>query len=80
MDFDEAFILLDGKDDLPIFLRAGKIYFPFGDIDEEGKDSHIDNFGTKLDYTLEQDGFTMDIGMCYINNLIDSDCWGDSSR
>ncbi|MEA3466345.1 MAG: LbtU family siderophore porin [Thermodesulfobacteriota bacterium] len=119
VDVDEAFILLDGEDDLPMFLRAGKIYLPFGDftsnmisdpltlelgetsesaleigfeeagfygsvyvfngdIDEEGKDSHIDNFGAKLGYTLEQNDFTMDAGVCYINNLIDSDSWGDT--
>ncbi|MCD6526540.1 MAG: hypothetical protein J7K75_06090, partial [Desulfuromonas sp.] len=32
VDVDEAFILLNGEDVLPIFLRAGKIYVPFGDF------------------------------------------------
>jgi hypothetical protein len=27
---DEAFILLDGKDDFPLYLKAGKLYVPFG--------------------------------------------------
>lgn len=118
MDVDEAFILMDGIGDSPVWIRAGKMYVPFGnftsnmisdpltleigetresaaeigvnlgaiyalayvfngDIDEAGDDSHIDNFGAQLGYTLEEDGFNLDVGISYINNILDSDGWGD---
>jgi len=119
VDVDEAFITLGGTEQVPVYLRGGKMYLPFGnftsnmisdpltlelgeiresavevgyeqagfsmtgyifngDIDEAGKDSHIDNFGVAIGYTLEQDNFTIDSGICYINNLIDSDGYGDA--
>ncbi len=118
IDVDEAFILYDGGEDLPIFARGGMFYVPFGDftshmisdpltlevaetrdsalefgfieggfyssiyvfngdVDEAGDDSHIDNFGVNVGYAMEHDDFTMDIGMCYINNILDSDGLGD---
>lgn len=118
IDMDEAFILLDGGDDAPVWLRAGKMYVPFGnftsnmisdpltleigetnesivefgtrmgnfyalayafngDIDEAGDDNHIDNFGAQIGYILEQELFSVDVGVSYINNLVDSDGWGD---
>lgn len=118
IDVDEAFILLDGGDDAPVWLRAGKMYAPFGnftsnmisdpltleigeanessvefgarmgnfyalayafngDIDEAGDVNHMDNFGAQLGYILEQELFSVDLGVSYINNLVDSDGWGD---
>ncbi|MEE4357878.1 MAG: LbtU family siderophore porin [Desulfococcaceae bacterium] len=113
---DEGYILLDGEDVLPVYLKAGKLYVPFGkfesnmisdpltlelgetretaieigfksggfyaaayvfngDTDTDGDDSHADNYGAAAGYTLEKEGFSMDIGMGYINSLIDSDGW-----
>lgn len=118
IDVDEAFILLDGIADTPVWIKAGKMYVPFGnfssnmisdpltleigetresavevgfslggmyalayvfngDIDEAGKDNHIDNFGAQAGYAMQQDNFSLDIGISYINNLIDADGWGD---
>ncbi len=119
VDVDEAFITLGGSEQVPVYLRGGKMYLPFGDyttsmisdpltqelgeiresalevgyeasgfcvaayvfngdIDEAGEDSHIDNFGVTVGYTLERDNFNIDVGVCYINNLIDSDGYGDA--
>ena len=118
IEVDEAFIVLDGIADTPTWIKAGKIYIPFGnftsnmisdpltlvlgethasalevgfklggiyalayvfngDIDAAGKDDHIDNFGAQLGYSMEREGFRLGAGISYINNLIDSDCWGD---
>lgn len=118
VEVDEGFILIDGEERFPAYLRAGKFYLPFGnftsnmvsdpltlelgeinesaveigfkqggfygavyffngDIDEEGQDSHVDNYGATVGYTLEQENFNVDVGAHYINNLIDSDGWGD---
>ncbi len=118
IEVDEAFILLDGIADAPVWIKAGKMYVPFGnftsnmisdpltleigetnasavtvgfnlggayalayafngDIDKAGKDSHIDNFGAQIGYIVVRDGFNLDAGISYINNLIDSDGWGD---
>jgi hypothetical protein len=116
IDVDEAFILLDGGNDAPVWVRAGKMYVPFGnftsnmisdpltleigetnesaveagmrmgdfyalayvfngDVDEAGDDNHIDNFGAQVGYALEQDNFSLDASISYINNLVDSDGW-----
>lgn len=53
------------------------VYVFNGDIDEAGDDSHIDNFGVNVGYGMESDDFSMDFGMSYINNILDSDGLGD---
>lgn len=63
------------------FTQGGfysSVYVFNGDIDEAGDDSHIDNFGVNVGYGMENDDFSMDIGMCYINNILDSDGLGDA--
>jgi len=118
IEIDEAFILLDGIADTPVWIKAGRMYVPFGnltsymitdpltleigetrasavaagfnlggayalayafngDIDKAGKDSHIDNFGAQIGYIVAHEGFNLDAGISYINNLIESDSWGD---
>jgi hypothetical protein len=118
IDVDEAFILFDGGNDAPVWVRAGKMYVPFGnfssnmisdpltleigetnesaveagvrmgdfyalvyafngDVDEAGDENHIDNFGAQVGYALEQDNFSLDASISYINNLADSDGWED---
>ncbi len=115
---DKGFILLDGADVMPLYLKAGKLYVPFGnfksnmisdpltlelgetresaveigfksegfyaaaymfngDVNKDGGDNHADNFGVAAGYTMEKEGFSMDIGLGYINSLIDSNGWGD---
>ena len=116
---DEGFILLEGGDELPLYLKAGEFYLPFGnfesnmisdpltlemgetretalevgfenagfyggiygfngDVDEEGEDSEIDNFGLMVGYGTENDAFCLDVGVGYINNLTDSDGLSDA--
>lgn len=113
---DEGFIKFDGGDALPMYMKVGKIYLPFGkfesnmisdpltlelgetretafeagftssgfyasaylfngDIDKDGDESHLSNYGVSVGYALEQDQFGMDIGAGYINNIIDSNGW-----
>ncbi len=55
----------------------GSAYVFNGDVDEDGDDSHIDNFGLNAGYAVEKDGFSVDVGVSYINNLLDSDGWED---
>ena len=55
----------------------GSVYVFNGDIDEDGEDSHIDNFGANAGFTIENDDFSLDAGVSYINNLLDSDGLGD---
>ena len=111
---DEGFIQIAGGDGMPMYLKAGEFYLPFGnfashmisdpltlelaeiretaleagfegagfygalylfngDVDEMGKDSAIDNFGATAGYGLETDAFSLDFGIGYINNMMDSD-------
>ncbi len=114
---DEAFITINGEDVVPIYLRAGEFYVPFGnfethmisdpltleiaetreaalqvgletggfyasafifngDVDEiDADDDHVDNFGANVGLGLEKDAFNIDVGVSYINNLIDADGW-----
>jgi hypothetical protein len=116
---DEAFITIDGEDLVPLYLRAGEMYVPFGnfeshmisdpltleiaetreaalqvggetggfygsafvfngDVDEvDAEDDHIDNFGANAGFGMEGDGFSLDVGVSYLNNLIDADSWLD---
>ncbi|MDY0191540.1 MAG: LbtU family siderophore porin [Desulfuromonas sp.] len=56
----------------------GSIYAFNGDIEEaDDDDNHVDNFGATVGYALENDNMTLDVGICYINNLLDSDGLGD---
>ncbi|PIE71310.1 MAG: hypothetical protein CSA22_03340 [Deltaproteobacteria bacterium] len=53
-------------------------FFGFnGDVDEVGEDSNVDNFGANVGYAMESDSMSLDAGVCYTNNLADSDAWGD---
>jgi len=114
---DEAFITLDGEDVIPLYLRAGELYVPFGnfeshmisdpltleiaetreaalqigtetggfygsafmfngDVNEsDADDDHIDNFGANAGFGMESEIFQFDVGVSYINNLIDADGW-----
>ena len=115
---DEAFLTLNGGEDLPLYLKAGEFYVPFGsfesnmisdpltleigethetalevgyetagfycaayvfngDLDEEGEDNDIDNFGLNAGFATETDGMSLDVGIGYINNLFDSDGLND---
>ncbi|MFH0727804.1 MAG: LbtU family siderophore porin [Pseudomonadota bacterium] len=114
VDMDEGFMLLDGGDTLPLYLKAGKTYVPFGkfesnmisdpltlelgetretaletgfhaggfhgavyafngDMDIEGDENHIDNYGITAGFTMEKEGFALDVGVGWINNIFDSD-------
>ncbi|MCK5738342.1 LbtU family siderophore porin [bacterium] len=41
----------------------GSVYVFNGDIDEDGEDSHIDNFGANAGFTIENDDFSLDVGV-----------------
>jgi len=58
----------------------GSIYAFNGDIEEadDDNDNHVDNFGVTVGYAVENDSMTLDAGICYINNLLDSDGLSDS--
>lgn len=114
---DEAFITIDGEDVIPLYLRAGELYVPFGnfeshmisdpltleiaetreaavqvgtetggfygstfvfngDVNEsDADDDHIDNFGANAGFGMASNAFKFDVGVSYINNLIDADGW-----
>lgn len=56
----------------------GSIYAFNGDIEEaDDHDNHVDNFGATVGYALENDNMTLDVGICYINNMVDSDALGE---
>nr|WP_320050546.1 LbtU family siderophore porin [uncultured Desulfuromonas sp.] len=56
----------------------GSVYAFNGDIEErDDDDNHIDNFGATLGYALENEQMILDAGVCYINNIIDSDALGE---
>lgn len=114
IDLDEGYILVEGGDSTPLYLKTGKIYVPFGnfesnmvsdpltlelgetresalelginaggfygaiyafngDIDIEGDDDVIDNFGVNAGFALENDNMSFDIGAGWVNNIYDSD-------
>lgn len=111
---DEGYVLLDGAGGMPLYLKAGEMYVPFGsfesnmisdpltlelgetretalevgfesagfygalyvfngDIDLNGKDNHVDNYGAKAGYLIENDDFSLDVGVSWMNNIADSD-------
>ena len=43
-----------------------------GDVNKADSDDHIDNYGLEAGYALEKDGFKLDVGVGYINNIMDS--------
>lgn len=55
----------------------GSVYLFNGDMDEAGEDSHLDNFGASAGFAMENDDFSLDTGVSYINNILDSDGLGD---
>ncbi len=55
----------------------GSAYLFNGDVDEVDEDSHLDNFGANGGYAMATDRFSLDLGACYTNNLLDSDSLGD---
>ncbi|BBO70306.1 hypothetical protein DSCA_42360 [Desulfosarcina alkanivorans] len=56
----------------------GSAFIFNGDVDEAGEDDNlIDNFGANAGYTMESDAFSIDVGVSYINNLLDGDSWED---
>ena len=44
-----------------------------GDVDKFDDDSHVDNFGASAGYRIAADAFSLDAGVGYINNILDSD-------
>ena len=62
---------------LQVGFEAGGAYgsvFAFnGDTNEGGGDSQIEQFGANIGYSLEQEGFSVDVGMSYMNSIGDSD-------
>lgn len=55
----------------------GSIYVFNGDIDKDDDDSHIDNYGANLGYTVATETFGLDLGVSWINNVVDSDGYSD---
>ncbi len=55
----------------------GSMYVFNGDIYETGEDDKIDNFGFNLGYVYESDGFTLDAGADWLNNIADTNGLGD---
>ena len=51
----------------------GSVFAFNGDTDEGGGDRQIEQFGANIGYILEQDGFSFDVGMSYMNSMGDSD-------
>jgi len=116
---DEGFIMLEGFDAVPLYMKLGKIYLPFGkfetnmisdpltlewaetrqsaveagftmgdfyasgyvfngDTDKDSSDdNHISNYGVTVGYAVKRDKLGMDIGIGYINNIVDSNGWAD---
>ncbi|MBN2645673.1 MAG: LbtU family siderophore porin [Desulfuromonadaceae bacterium] len=49
-----------------------------GDVEIDGNNGNqIDNVGASLGYVLEKEYLTLDVGICYTNNLLDSDGLGE---
>ena len=51
----------------------GSVFAFNGDTNEGGGDSRIEQFGANLGYLLEQEKFSLDIGVSYMNSMGDSD-------
>lgn len=55
----------------------GSVYGFNGDINETGKDDEVDSWGVNAGYVYEAEGFALDVGMDWLNNLGDADSVGD---
>ena len=51
----------------------GSVFAFNGDTNEGGGDSQIEQFGANLGYAYEQESFSIDVGVSYINSMGDSD-------
>ena len=51
----------------------GALYAFNGDMDEDGEESHVDNFGAGAGYGVENDSYSLDLGVDWISNIADSD-------
>jgi hypothetical protein len=56
----------------------GGVYLFNGDIDEDGEEDHLENFGANLGYAMEIEGFSFDISGGYISNIADTDGLSDA--
>ena len=56
----------------------GSLYAFNGDIEEAGSEDTIDNFGASVGYVGEWDGFGLNVGVDYINNLAEADATVDA--
>jgi regulator of replication initiation timing len=55
----------------------GSVFAFNGDTNEGGGDSQIEQFGANLGYAYEQEGFSIDVGVSYMNSMGDSDGLGE---
>ncbi|RJX34332.1 MAG: LbtU family siderophore porin [Desulfurivibrio sp.] len=55
----------------------GSLYAFNGDLSERGEDDRIDAWGASLGYAGESEGFTVDAGLDWLNNIGDTDGLGD---
>jgi hypothetical protein len=55
----------------------GSVYGFNGDINETGEDDEVDSWGADVGYGYESEGFAVDAGIDWINNIGDSDAVGD---
>ncbi|MEW6520127.1 MAG: LbtU family siderophore porin [Thermodesulfobacteriota bacterium] len=51
----------------------GSVYGFNGDINETGKDDEVNSWGANAGYAYESEGFALDVGMDWINNIGDTD-------
>ena len=51
----------------------GSVFAFNGDTNEGGGDRQIEQFGANIGYTIEQEGFSVDVGVSYMNSMGDSD-------
>jgi hypothetical protein len=58
----------------------GSVYAFNGDVDKAGRDNTIDNFGASAGYAAELNGWGIDIGAGYLNNLADSELVSDALK
>lgn len=55
----------------------GSVYGFNGDINETGEDDEVDSWGADAGYIYESEGFCLDAGIDWINNIGDTDAVGD---
>jgi hypothetical protein len=51
----------------------GSVFAFNGDTNEGGDDSRIEQFGANIGYAFKQKGFSIDVGVSYMNSMGDSD-------